>query len=193
MPNHTTIISDIIKDRRSIYPQFYTEQKIDKSIIEELLLHANYAPTHRKTEPWRFRVITGEKLGVLGDLLAKFYEENTAPEKFQAKKKAKKALKPRQSSHLIAICMERDPKESIPEWEEVAATAIAVQNMMLLASSLQIGSYWSSYKAIESPACRDFLALKPSERCLGFLYLGYHQMPKIEAIRKPIESKTIWL
>lgn len=189
----TQIISDIIQSRRSVYPQFYTEQKIDKTIIEDLLFHANFAPTHRKTEPWRFKVITGKKLAELGDLLAQFYEENTAADKFSAKKMAKKALKPRQSSHLIAICMQRDPKERIPEWEEVAATAIAVQNMMLLASSQGIGSYWSSYKAIESESCKAFLGLKSDERCLGFLYLGYHTMPPMEAVRSPIENKVSWL
>ena len=32
------------------------------------------------------------------------------------------------SDAVVLICMKRDEKESVPEWEEIAATAMAVQN-----------------------------------------------------------------
>ena len=40
--------------------------------------------------------------------------------------------------------MQRDPKESVPEWEEIASVAMAVQNMWLMAQELNLGGYWSS-------------------------------------------------
>lgn len=186
-------ISDIIQERRSVYPQFYTQEKIDRETIEELLFHANFAPTHKLTQPWRFKVITDEKRATFGDLLAQLYKQNTPKDMFQERKQEKKALKPRQSSHIIAICMQRDTKERVPRWEEIAATAMAVQNIMLLASAYKIGSYWSSPKDKDAPACSEFLQLKTGESCLGFLYLGYHKMPPIEASRTPIKGKTQWL
>ena len=42
--------------------------------------------------------------------------------------------------------MQRDPGERIPEWEELASVACAVQNMWLSATSYGIGAYWSSPK-----------------------------------------------
>jgi nitroreductase len=78
--------------------------------------------------------------------------------------------KSQRSQVVLAICMQRDPRASIPEWEEIAATAMAVQNLWLTAHSLNIGGYWSS------PAIKDHLhkhiALEPGEKCLGFFYLG---------------------
>jgi nitroreductase len=53
-------MNSIFERRRSIFPQFFTDQAIDKATIEDLLSAANSAPSHRKTEPWRFRVFRGE-------------------------------------------------------------------------------------------------------------------------------------
>jgi len=74
--------------------------------------------------------------------------------------------------------MVRDPKGAIPEWEEIAATAMAVQNLWLTAHDMKIGGYWSS------PSVKDYLhehiQLGEGERCLGFFYLGKYDgdLPK---------------
>ncbi len=188
-----TLSTQIIRSRRAIFPHSYTDKKIPSPIIEELLENANHAPTHRLTEPWRFKVITGEKLGALGDLLAGLYKENASKDNFSEMKYKKTAQKPRQSSHVIAICMERDAQERVPEWEEIAATAMAVQNIWLSASAYGIGAYWSSPATIKSSACRTFLNLTERQRCLGFLFMGYHQLPSQTAKRTPIQEKVEWL
>jgi len=185
--------TEIIRSRRSIFPHSYTDKKIPKALIEEFLENANHAPTHRLTEPWRFKVITGEKLGALGDLLASLYKEKVSEEKFSEMKYKKTAQKPRQSSHVIAICMERDAEERIPEWEEIAATSMAVQNIWLSASAYGIGAYWSSPSIVSSLACHHFLNLGKGQRCLGFLFMGYHKAPEQASTRTPIQEKTEWL
>ena len=95
-----------------------------------------------------------------------------------------------QSDTIIAICMQRDPKESIPEWEEIASIGAAVQNMYLTCSAYNIGCYWSSPEAIKH--LNGYLNLKIGERCLGFLYMGYHEMPSIKGMRRSIAEKIEW-
>ena len=53
-------LSFIIKNRRSVFPKSYTDEKIDKRIIMEMLENANWAPTHKLTQPWRFCVFEGD-------------------------------------------------------------------------------------------------------------------------------------
>lgn len=183
----------IIRERRSIYPPSYTDQPLEDHVLAEILENANYAPTHRLTEPWRFRIIAGDKRAELGDILANFYRFHTPAEQFTDRKYNQLAEKARRSSHVIAICMHRDEKERVPEWEEIAATAMAVQNMWLTATAHKVGAYWSSHKAIYEKEVQQFLQLTPQERCLGFLYLGYHEMPRVEPKRTPIEQKIKWL
>lgn len=185
-------INQLIKTRRSIFPAMYTGEKIDDSLIQNLLENANWAPNHKKTEPWRFKVFTGQGLTRLGDYLAERYKEITPEEKFMEIKYNKTKKKTQQSSHVIALCTERDPKESIPEWEELAALSCAVQNMYLTCTALGLGSYWSSPKTIIN--AEEFLELKDSQKCYGLFYIGVPQEGlNIKAERQDVHLKTQWI
>lgn len=54
------IILDNIKYRRSVFPVSYIDQDIPDEIIKELLTYANYAPSHKLTQPWFFTVFKGQ-------------------------------------------------------------------------------------------------------------------------------------
>jgi nitroreductase len=179
-----------IKHRRSVYPHQFQDNLVNDEDIKKLLELANWAPTHRKTEPWRFKVISGDFKDKAGEFFKKVYLETTEkPKTFKAKKIVEKF---KQSSHIIAVCMQRDPKQSVPEWEEIAATAMAVQNMWIGSAALNIGMYWStpSYKDKLS----ELIHLNEGEQCLGFLYCGYFE-GEIELLERQskIENKISWL
>ncbi|MFT6795969.1 MAG: nitroreductase [Maribacter sp.] len=183
------MIFDLIKNRRSIFPAQYIEKPIAKSDIERILEAANWAPNHRKTEPWRFKVIQGDKQSQLGQFLSNTYIDITSKPK---QLKAKKLIEnPKKAGAIIAICMQRDPMESVPEWEEIAATAMAVQNMWLCCTEMGIGCYWSSPSLITY--MNEFLPMNEGEKCLGFFYMGYYEGELTEQVRKPIGDKTVWL
>jgi nitroreductase len=191
MPITPELTSELIRKRRAIFPKSYIHKPIPVAIIEQVLENANWAPTHRLTEPWRFKVFTGPALGRLGDYLGDFYRNNTPAEGFSEMKFNKNLQSPRQSGCVIAICMKRDAEARVPEWEEVAAVACAVQNMWLTCTSYGIGCYWSTPKAaLEADA---FLGLEEAERCLGLFYMGYHDLPELPGKRSPITEKTTWI
>ena len=183
------MILDIIQKRRSVFPVQYNDKPITKELIAQVLEAANWAPNHRKTEPWRFKVLQGNSKDALGTFLANKYQEIEAKPK---KIKIKKLLEnPSKAGAIIAICMQRDLSESVPEWEEIAATAMAVQNMWLACTELEIGSYWSSPGLIKY--MDEFFELSEGERCLGFFYMGYYDEPLQEGVRQPIDEKVEWM
>lgn len=184
-------INLLIASRRSIFPNTYTDQPIPDKIIRQILENANWAPTHRKTEPWRFKVLRGESRARLAKFMANWYKENTPEEKFSGKKFEKLKKKPLLAPVIIAICLRRDPEERVPEWEEIAAVAMAVQNMWLTCTANDIGCYWSSPAA--ALEARDVLNLGEGERCLGLFYMGYHTMPAVAGQRGDIADKTEYL
>ncbi len=191
MPISPELVSELIRKRRSIFPKTYNDKPIPKSIIEEVLENANWAPTHRLTQPWRFKVFTGASLQRLGDYLGDFYMNNTKKEEFSEAKLKKTKESPVQSACVIAICMQRDATGSVPEWEELAAVACALQNMWLTCTAHGIGSYWSTPKA--ALQADEFLSLGEGERCLGLFYMGYHDLPDLPGRRSPISEKTTWI
>lgn len=183
------MIFDLIQNRRSVFPVQYNGKSISREDIEKILEAANWAPTHKKTEPWRFKVLLGKSKERLGEFLsAKYQEVDERPKQMKTKKLLEN---PKKAGAIIAICMQRDPKESLPEWEEIAATAMAVQNMWLCCTEMGIGSYWSSPGLIKY--MDQFFELEKGERCLGFFYMGYSEEEIPEGIRGPVEDKTTWL
>jgi len=188
--NSIESINEVIRSRRSIFPPSYIEKEIPREIIATILENANFAPTHKLTEPWRFTVFTGSGLETLGTFMADAYKANTTAETFSEAKYEGTRSKSLKSAAVIAIIVELHP-EKIPEWEEVAAVACAVQNMWLTATANGIGAYWSSPSVTDS--LRTFLGLKENQKCIGFFYMGYHNAGELPARRTPVAEKVTWV
>ncbi len=190
MHSNIEVLRSIIQSRRSIYQGSYTTDEIPDSVIWEILRSANYAPTHKLTEPWRFVVFRHQGKTRLGIELARLYKEITPEEKFLQKKYDGILDKIRQSSCVIAINIELHP-EKIAEFEEISSVAAAVQNMWLTATALNVGCYWSTPDMIHS--LNEFLGLQENQKCIGLFYMGYHNEPDKEATRGSIEDKVRWV
>ncbi len=186
-----SIVSNLIAFRRSIYPEQYSQTPVSEETINKLLEAANWAPTHKRTEPWRFQVFhTEEAKKRLSDFFAATYPKTVT--QLSEVKMRKLVEKPLKAGCIVAICLQRDPKESLPEWEEIASVAMGVQNMWLMATELGMGSYWSTPSLIQYYG--DYFKLQEGERCLGFFYLGHYEGEQFEGTRAtPVSEKTIWI
>lgn len=181
-----TLLTDIIQSRRAVFPQFYEAGQIADEILDSIIDNARWAPNHKKTEPWRFVIIAGDKRIALSEFLIDFYKKQSTPENFDPVKMKKAGEKPLQSAAVIAICIHRSPESFIPAWEETAALACAVQNMWLSCTALEIGSYWSSPGAIHH--LNEFLGLGDQESCLGLFYMGWCKQQIPVTKRKGLEE-----
>lgn len=185
-------ITELIKNRRTIYPEQFSERKIHREQIELMISNATWAPTHGNTQPWKFTVFTDESRQQFSDYLAQTYLKVTPLEEQNDLKLAKLLKRPLQSAAIIAVSMQRDSTEKIKEIEEIEAVACAIQNLMLTATCYGIGSFWSTPKFIYLPETNHFLELGQNDKCLGIIYLGYPSIEWPTSHRKPIEYKTTW-
>lgn len=165
-------LKTLILNRRSVYPNQYSGEVVPRESVEEILEAAHWAPNHGRTEPWFFKVFTGEASKRLGQVQADMYQQITTEDLFQQSKYDKLKNRPSEASHVIAICMKRGDNPKIPEIEEVEAVAAAVQNMWLMTSALGLGGYWSSGGVTYKDEFRKWLGLGEADKCLGFFYLG---------------------
>ena len=184
-------ITNIIQKRRAVYPNQYVGGEIKDSFIKVLLDNANTAPSHRLTQPWFFKVYKGKSKDNLSNEMAKSYENFSKGSNFKSLKKKKIIEKCKLSNCIIAIFMKKDSLKRIPEWEEIAATAMAVQNMWLTCAANNIGCYWSTPKY--SSLMNDFFKLREGEKSLGFFYLGKFNHSEIKPKQRiSIDDKTEW-
>ncbi len=195
MSNYNEAINTLIRNRRSIKPESFSEQVVPENILIQILENANWAPTHGHTEPWRFIIFSGDARRKLGNFEANYYKNKTSEAQFVQKKYDKALNRPERATYVLALCMKRqtEGKKIMPEIEEVAAVSCAVQNMWLTAQAYGVAAYWGSGGATYSDEMKVFLDLAPQDKCLGFFYLGYSDQQPQGKRNSGIQDKIQWV
>lgn len=194
----TEVFADVakaIKNRRTTKVPRMNGKKIPQSIVEELLQLADTAPTHGNTEPWRFTVFSGEALKKFCKAHGEMYWNYTNPETRSEATRDNLISFGEKASHLIIAQMKRTPETKIPFLEEYAATAAAVQNLLLGASAAGIAAIWNTGGMALKPQMKEYLQLAEEDEVVGFIYLGYTDDPIYyeKSPKKPFESKVTFL
>ncbi len=187
------LIKKIIEERRNINPADFNDKKISDDDINSILSLANWAPTHGRTEPWRILVLAGNACANFGKTHADLYKENTPEEKFLQDTYIKFENQGIKSSHVLIVYSKRGKNPNIPEWEELAATSAAVQNMLLGAEALGIAAFWSTGGQITKPSLKKYFELTDEENIIGVIYLGYSDKQLTGKRNTPIEDKIQWI
>jgi nitroreductase len=186
-------INSLIRNRRSVFPKQYAEgQKVDDAIVEQILENATWAPSHGNTEPWRFVVFTGEGLQKFAAFQAEFYKKDSG-DNFKEATYKNLSTNPLLASHVIALCLKRDPNKKFPEQEEIAAVSCAVQNMYLTTTAYGLGGYWTTGGVTYKPSAKEFFGLGEDDKLLGFFYVAHVAVPSPDSKRKPLEEKVEWV
>lgn len=185
-------VNQLIRERRSVFvQQFEPGKKVPDEIVWQALENANWAPSHKLTQPWRFTVFTGAGLQKLAGQQAAIYKEFAGP-KFKQNKYEQLLVQPQQCSHVIAIGCKRNI-DQLPEMEEIAAVACAVQNIYLTVASYGIGGYWSTGGITFIEEAKALFDLGPDDILMGFFYLGYIKVQSATGVRKPVKEKVKWV
>jgi nitroreductase len=172
MTNNNFPIDDIIRSRR-------TSMLVDKSrevprdLINELCELATWAPNHKRTWPWRFAAITGPaqlRFGnTVAEAMAAFGDEPAKAEKTRTKYARTPAV------IVIGSAVGDSDLRTI---ENRDATAAAVQNLMLAATTRGLATYWGS--------CPKG-ANEPDIAVVCIMYLGW-ATSTVEAPERPQPS-----
>ena len=180
----------IIKGRRSVFPPQYNTEEITREELAQIFEAANWAPSHKKTEPWRFIVLEGPSKDRFREYVKRVYVQGTPPEQLSDRKINTLIEKCDKSNKIVLINFINTEKN--PEWEEFAAVSMAVQNMWLMASALKIGAYWASPSDIIANV-DDFTTMDEGEKCVGVFYMGKYDEALPEGVRQPAENKVKFL
>jgi len=184
---------EAIEKRRSIKPLDMKTDPVEPELIRKLLQAANWAPSHRHTEPWRFIVLTGDARKALADAVISTFGAPNAPDADHTHPKFQSTYdKMLNAPVIIAIICHPSSLPKVILHEEIASTAIAVQNMHLAACALGLGAFWTSGAKSFHPNMATFLNLTETEKCLGFLYVGWPAIDWPEGRRGDYEDKVKW-
>jgi nitroreductase len=148
----------------------FSDEAVPAEVVRELVELAQWAPNHKMSAPWRFRLLGPQ---------ATQHLITVAP----ADKVPKMTLAP---TRLLVSCkVAGDPTRRL---EDLLATAAAVQTLMLAATGRGIDSFWQSPTVAALPAARGLLGLPEDEELVAVINLGYANADRVSPGRLPVDD-----
>ncbi|WP_019240820.1 MULTISPECIES: nitroreductase family protein [Bacillus] len=179
----------LIKSRRSI--KRFEDREVSTDFIIDLLDTAVWAPNHHVTQPWRFILFNGEGREKLANAAREWKiskEPNPAKKQEEGDKLYDKLMA---NPAFLLVVMEEHPILSKRE-EDLAATSCLIQNFSLLAWEQGLGMTWHTQGWLHEPIVREAIGIKPGERILANLHMGYAEMvPKAQPRKSAKELMTV--
>lgn len=143
----------------------------DEPSLQRIFTAAAQGPDHGLLQPWRFVLIPPGKrrelANVFVDALVERHPDCDGAARAAAHDKAFHA-----PCLLVAILRNDPAAAAIPVPEKLISLGCAIQNMLLAAEALSIGSGLASGGALGSSGMRRFLRLAPYEQAVCFIGFG---------------------
>lgn len=200
--NHlrTTTLEDIHK-RRSI--RRFTTQPVSEEDIQTILEAANQAPSAHNQQSWRFVIITGEKKSELVSLtmnsLSRFPRPSSALLRMAARSISSAPV-------VIAVIntgelMHRGPElfaagrntaRDFFRIMEIQSSAAAVENMLIAATSLGLGSVWLGILIMIQKEVLSFLK-HPDGEFMAVIPIGYSEKERSGPKKRSLSAAVSYL
>lgn len=200
-------IDDVIRNRRSI--RKYKDKPLTKEQIVEILDAGNRAPSAKNRVQWRFHVFQGETKAKLIQVCRAGIEKLPKIPLMASTANSYNIME--QAPVVILVLQTCEWGGISPEIQSVSA---AIQNMLLKAHSMGLGTVWINDVLFVENAILDFLDIEKKESEFMEMLLDFDQKagieigysgPLIAAIalgypdedpkrdpRKTVEEVTIW-
>lgn len=187
-------VDEAILQRRT--HKFFGGGPIADTCLRELLELAIWAPNHGLTEPWRFSVVSGGRLGALQECLDAAFgamDKGGDGAELLALKRRKMGRRIAGAGAVIAVSYRHTPDRPVTDREDYAAAACAVQNILLGATARGLVGLWSTGKVMGHPKVRAFLQQGDDEGQVGVLFLGTPAQAAVPRRSQTIAALSRWI
>lgn len=162
-------LTDAIRERRTW--KSFDGAPLTRDELTELFDLARWAPNHKLSEPWRFRVVGPAAMDRLRAVVAD-QARGSAPEGSDVDAIVSIALKKlERAPTLIAVTTVRNPDPKL-DVEDFSSSSVAAYILLLAATDKGYASFWRSPGVLQSAEGSAALGIEPSEEPLGLIYLG---------------------
>ncbi|MFO7341847.1 MAG: nitroreductase [Bacillaceae bacterium] len=160
----------LLRERRSIH--VFEDRPVPPELVMELLEDAVWVPNHRMTQPWRFILTYGEGRRKIAEAVRKINADKEADPGKKKEAGQKFYNKIMAIPMILTVLMREDPNPVVRE-EDYAATCCVIHNFSLLAWERGIGMVWKTHGWLHDPIFREAMGIRPGERAVGNLQIGY--------------------
>lgn len=180
--------------RRRTSVRRFRPDPVGRDVLETVLDCAIRAPNHKLTEPWRFAVLTGEAKRRFAEIRARHrrqrFAEPAGPEATESAEKMRAETEQTPAVIVVACAVSQDERR---REEDYAAAMMAVENLLIAAQSLDLGTYLRTGGMMQDPELAAIIRLEEGFRVVAMVSLGYPAEPADPRRRRPAAELTRWL
>lgn len=188
---------DVIAARRSI--RRFKDEPIPDDVLQAVLAAATQAPSGKNQQPWRFVVVSGEKRAEMVRVMREGIAEAVADGEHPGSSLGTATIMEQAPVTIFVFnphgkypWLSHTPEEMFQALVNIQSVGAAIQNMLLAAVELGLGSLW---------ICDVFYAYGKLCRWLGMegqmmvaaVSLGYAAESPPARPRKTVQTVTRWL
>ncbi len=176
--------------RRSVLARKMSNKKIPKDDLKKILAAGIRVPDHGALNPWKIKVIVGEKLKLVDNeiILSEFKKNNPEASEVQLETESRRLQR---AGAVLAVisCPVEHPK--IPEWEMRLSSGAVCMNLLSCAQSLGYAAQWLTEWYAYNNKMLEYLGGRPDiDRISGFIYIG-HKVEEPNERRRPDPEKVV--
>lgn len=171
-------VMSCILNRRSI--RSYKPEEVSRDDVMQILTAANWAPSGNNLQPWKFSVVMNNKelIKKLSSLTIYHKWVETAP-------------------CLIAVFLDTNSlDDKVPSifLKHAQSIGAAIQNMLLVANELGLGSCWIGEILKNEDKVREFLDVPNDLQLMAVISIGYSSKSDLKSKRRDISDNIVnWL
>lgn len=187
-----------IYDRRSI--RKYQDREVPTEYIEQLIDAARMAPSAKNRQPWKYIVYTGYGKQKLTDAMAKGIErEESGEAKFPDFRygiaDSKNTVRVMREAPVVIVVLNTNGKSPfipvkddgrIVEQCDALSIGASIQNMLLRAQELGLGTLWIANTCFAYPELETYI--NTTDQIISAVAVGYSDEAPGQRPRKKIEE-----
>ena len=133
--------------RRSVLARMMSNEDIPKKDLETILAAGIRVPDHGALNPWKIKVIVGEKLKIVDEeiILSEFKKQNPEADQLQLETESKRLQR---AGAVLAVISSPTEHPKILEWEMRLSSGAVCMNLLSCAQSV-------SYTHLTLPTNRE--------------------------------------
>tara|TARA_B100000674_G_C37898640_1_gene942611 strand:- start:625 stop:1185 length:561 start_codon:yes stop_codon:yes gene_type:complete len=183
-------MSEFYSKRRSVLARKMSSEKIPDNHLEQILAAGIRVPDHGALNPWKIKVISGEKLKLIDKdiILSEFKKENSNANDIQLEIESKRLQR---ASVVLAVLSTPVDHPKIPVWEMSLSSGAVCMNLLSCAQSLGYAAQWLTEWYAYNEKMLEYLGgRKKIDKISGFIYIG-HKLEEPNERRRPDPAKVI--
>ena len=164
--------------------------EIIQSDIDKILAAGIRVPDHGALNPWKIKVIIGEKLKKIDEdiILSEFKKQNPNANQTSLEIESKRLQR---ASVVFAVISTPVEHPKIPKWEMRLSSGAVCMNLLSCAQSLGYAAQWLTEWYAYNEKMLEYLGgRKNLDRISGFIYVG-HKTEQPNERRRPEPEKII--